>query len=451
MTQTHTTAALKLRQTMTNTLESNSSLQNPPSIYNQAFWQCYIANVLLVAANSLTFRFAEFVAFLGGDEGTAGAIVGVGMAAAVLSRFGLGQAIDHYGTQVLWRISSVLMAISCLSFLAVNGPIWTIYPIRILFAVSMACMFSCSMVYIQKIVPAHKRTEVIASLGSSGFVGMIIGPQIGDVIFTALPSGWPQFAALFGTAALLSSIYLLIVWRLTGNDQHDRPQESVTAHRLLWRYWPGQILLIAIILGGGLTIPTVFLTRYATHLGLRGIGTFFLAYSSCAFTCRLIAARWLETIGLRRMVLIGMAALGSGQFLFLLVSSEWHLVFPAMICGVGHALLFPIVVSVGAGAFPQQYRGTGTTLILGFTEVGIIIAAPILGSLIDLWGFSVMFVSTGFVVLTTGLFYFLTSSDEVASAYDLSPPRQESLELAEAITEEPLVREPAIAAARSAS
>ncbi|QDT48303.1 major facilitator superfamily transporter [Symmachiella dynata] len=384
----------------------------PATIYNRTFWTCYVSNVLLVTANALTFRFAEFVAFLGGDEGTAGTIVGAGMLAAVICRFGIGQAIDHYGTRLLWRSSSVCLAISSLLFLAPDQLSWTIYPVRILFAVSMACMFSCSIVYVQGIVPAHRRTEVIASLGSSGFVGMIIGPLLGDLVFTTLPSGWPQFSALFGTAAALSTAYFVIVYRLTQNDRHSQPAQSIAAHRLLIQYWPGQILLIAVVLGAALTIPTVFLTRYATHLGLAGIGTFFLAYAGCAFTCRVLAARWMELIGLRRVILIGMAALGSGQLLLLLVSKEWHFLLPAAVCGVGHALLFPVVVSVGSGCFPLANRGTGTTLILGFTEVGIFIAAPVLGMIIDEFGFATMFTATGIMTLAFGAVYFLSTEPE---------------------------------------
>ena len=45
--------------------------------------------------------------------------------------------------------------------------------------------------------------------------------------------------------------------------------------------------------------------------------------------------------------------------------SDWLFVSPALLCGFGHALLFPAVVSIGAGKFPVHYRGSGTTLVLG--------------------------------------------------------------------------------------
>ncbi len=37
------------------------------AVYNRAFWWAYVANLLLVTANAITFRFAEYVSFLGGS------------------------------------------------------------------------------------------------------------------------------------------------------------------------------------------------------------------------------------------------------------------------------------------------------------------------------------------------------------------------------------------------
>ncbi len=109
---------------------------------------------------------------------------------------------------------------------------------------------------------------------------------------------------------------------------------------------------------------------------------------------------------------------GSGQLLLLLVSKEWHFLLPAAVCGVGHALLFPVVVSVGSGCFPLANRGTGTTLILGFTEVGIFIAAPVLGMIIDEFGFATMFTATGITTLAFGAVYFLSTEPEREAVTD---------------------------------
>jgi hypothetical protein len=48
------------------------------NVYDRIFWLSYIANVLLVTANAMTFRFAEFVKEFGGTESIAGFIVSCG-------------------------------------------------------------------------------------------------------------------------------------------------------------------------------------------------------------------------------------------------------------------------------------------------------------------------------------------------------------------------------------
>ena len=394
-------------------------LNAEPSIYHGGFWLAYLANVVLVCANSLTFHFAEFIAalaevdHLAGVEEVTGMIVSTGLLCAVGMRLVLGPAIDRYGTRYIWLVSSVLLVSGDLAYLLPGRLTPLIWAARISYQVGLAGMFSSSIVHIQNQVPPHRRTEVIGVLGSSGFVGTIIGTQVGDAIFNYVPAGTPQFVAMFGGSGLLGVLHLILVFRLTRNDVHQAPDVTPPSHRLLVRYWPGTILLVAMAMGTSFTVTTVFLTRFATASSLRGIGTFFMVYSVTAFCCRWFSREWGDSMGRHRMVLWGLSGLAVGQWLFLLVSAEWMFIFPAVACGFGHALLFPAVVSLGAGCFPVQYRGTGTTLVLGFTELGTIVSAPLLGAVIDYYdgaGYSQMFLMAGAVAMLVGLIYAATAA-----------------------------------------
>lgn len=402
---------------------STAELQAAPpareqSVYNSVFWMSYAANVALVMANALTFRFAELVAYLGGSEKVAGAIVSTGILGALIARLGLGQAIDRFGTRRLWMLSGLLFIFSCGVFIVCRQLSWELYAARVAFAAALAGMFTCSIVHIQNQVPAERRTEVIGSLGSSGFVGMIIGSQLGDAIFNAYPPGHTRFVVLFGGAAALGLIYLTLVTRLTYRDVHVAPHETPPAHRLLFRYWPGFTVLAALMMGVGFTVITVFLTRFTTYLqstgcDINGIGTFFTGYASSAFIFRIATRRWSRTVGRHRMILAGLAGHCLGHSLLPWVTAEWHFIVPSIACGWGHALLFPAVISLGAGAFPTEYRGSGTTLVLGFTELGAMISAPVLGGLIDYFseqfgpkaGFVAMFYASAGTALVIGIVY----------------------------------------------
>jgi len=404
---------------------SSPTALSPPitdeAIYDRSFWLAYAANLMLVCANSLTFRFAEFIASLGGKEGLSGDIVQAGLIAAIVFRLGLAPAIDRVGPRLVWLASSVVYVAGGAAFLIPEGLSAIVWIARIAYSAGLAGMFSCSIVHIQNQVPAHRRTEIIGSLGSSGFVGTILGTQLSDLIFAWLPAGDlrfdPRFVAMFGGAAALGLAHMAVVFWLTRHDTHFPPRSAPGPFRLLFRYWPGPIILVAVAMGAGFVVTTIFLTRFATAMHLRGIALFFLPYSLTAFGCRWLFRDWGTAFGRHKMVLWGLAGMTAGHLLFLPVTTDWLLVLPAVVCGFGHSLLFPAVVSIGAGRFPIEYRGSGTTLVLGFTELGLGLAAPLMGRLID-WGnagggtlgFSWMFVSAAAIAGGVGLLYAATAA-----------------------------------------
>ncbi|HIQ21133.1 MAG TPA: MFS transporter [Planctomycetes bacterium] len=380
------------------------------TIYDQVFWLCYLVNFSLVAANTLTFRFAEFVRLLGGTERVTGTIVGIGLAATLLVRFRLGSDIDRFGTRRLWLASAVLFVSGSVLLALARSLSWQIYLARGLFSVGVAGMFTCVMVFIQDHVPPERRTEAIGNLGSSGFLGMIVGSLLSDWILSALPAGRLQFEILFGSTAALGVVCAVLVAVVTRRDGSPPQRITPPFHRLVLAYWPGSVVLAAMMIGVGVTVTTVFLTRFCTARNLGGIGLFFSGYSVSAFVFRILTRRWSHTVGRHRMILYGLAGHASGHLLLILARAPWQLVVPSIACGFGHALLFPAVVSLGAGKFPRPYRGTGTNVMIGFIEIGLVLASPSLGWIIDAYGFEIMLGTTAALAVVTGLVYRVTGA-----------------------------------------
>ena len=384
------------------------------SIYNAVFWMAYVANTALVAANALTFRFAELVAWRGGTEQIAGTIVSIGVLGALISRLFLGQAIDRFGVRRLWMLASVVFMIGCVGTVAAPAIDWMMTAARIAFATSLAAMFTCSIVHIQNLVPTERRTEIIGILGSSGFLGMIIGTQAGDAIYNGFAAP-DNFWIMFGGSASLGAIYLLLVMLLTrGMEPHARPMATPPVHRLVFRFWPGSVVLVALMMGMNFTVASIFLTRFATSRNIAGIGTYWTVYAIAAFAFRVGTRRWSRTVGRHRMILRGLTGQALGNCLMPFVTQDYHFIGPALLSGFGHALLFPAVVSLGSGAFPKRYRGTGTTMVLGFFDFGAFLTAPLLGAIIDHLesGFSWMFALVAISALAVATIFHLTNDQK---------------------------------------
>lgn len=373
--------------------------------YDKTFWLIYLANFFLVTANALTFRFADFVVYLGGTVGTAGLIVGVGTAGSIVLRLLMGRSIDRYGPRPIWLVSSVLFVVASLGFVPLTGLGPAIYGVRLLFTVGLAGMFTCAFVYVSAGVPAARRAEVIGILGTSGFLGMLLGPVLGDVLFLWLPPGQGPFSALFGLTAGLGLAHLGIVWFTVRPTEASQPVSSQSAVRLFARYWPGALVAVALVMGVVATVPSTFLTQFAVERGLSGIGPYFVAFAIVAALVRIVGRSLPERLGRPRALVIGMVGMLLSMTFYPWVHQDWQLLVPGLLAGVGHGLLFPCAVSLGADAFPDEHRGTAMTLIMGCTDVGMLLGAPVLGMVVDHWGFVPMFLGTAVLLGVCGVFY----------------------------------------------
>ena len=204
----HNKVAPPARKAVLPPAKARSDAGSLERITDPVFIFSYLANLTVVTANAATFVFADWVAWLAAHGSTGatyheelpGRIIQYGVFAAISVRIFLGQSIDHFGVRRVWLFMSTLAFFGLAIFASLTELSPMLYLGRTLFAVGLSGMFTCGTFHIQSCVVEHRRTEFIALLGSSGFVGMILGPQLSglliwlcndnvDVFFSAAVSG----------------------------------------------------------------------------------------------------------------------------------------------------------------------------------------------------------------------------------------------------------------------
>ncbi len=352
--------------------------------YGRPFWLAYASNTLLMVAISLLFRYADLVKQLGGDEWQLGWIVGVGMFGSLLTRLVLGTAIDRYGPRRIWIASTGLFTVACLGHLlvqSVDGPL--IFAMRIMYQSCVAGFFGASITFVSRRAAPARIAEVVGTLGTSGFLGMTIGPILGDLICGAGDVTRERLVALFTLAGLLGAGSAVFgAWATRGDAPTVYPHHD-SMWRLLRQYHPGPLLAVSAAMGFGLGLPGVFLRTYAAEQGIPRISWFFLVYTPVAFGARMLVRKMPERLGIDWMIDIGMGAMVAATLAYLAVSSELLLIVPALFLAIAHALLFPAVIAGGAAVFPERHRGLGTTLILALMDVGTLVGAPLVGGILN--------------------------------------------------------------------
>ncbi|HEV3138529.1 MAG TPA: MFS transporter [Pirellulales bacterium] len=384
--------------------------------YGPEFWCAYIANTALMVAITLMYRYADFVLYLDGTEWTVGRIVGVGMVGSLVMRFFQGFGIDHFGPRKIWLSSMALFVISLLGHVwitDVDGP--AIYLLRILYSTSVAGAFGASITSVSRSLPVARMAEVIGSLGTSGFIAMALGPQLGDYFCGHPDLTRGDLDAMFYVAAALGSLSLICAEFGTRGEARPRRRRRPPLVWLLRRYHPGSVMLLGVVMGVSFVLPTTFLPTYTQELGIPRTGYFFIVYASTAFLARMATRHFPERIGVKPMIYIGLAALVASLVSYLPVRSEAYLMLPGLFAGISHAVLFPSVTAQGSTAFPNRYRGLGTTVMLAMLDIGVLIGAPLIGGLVqtskssNLPPYETMFLVLAIGATAAGVFYAVTN------------------------------------------
>lgn len=352
--------------------------------FGRTFWFAYGANSAVMIAFTLLYRYADFVVFLKGTEVDLGRIVGIGMIGSLLMRVAQGVGIDRYGPRLIWLASLGLFIASLFGHLLitdVRSP--AIYLLRIAFTTSLAGIFGASITCVSRSMSAARMAEVIGLLGTSGFIAMPIGAVLGDLICGSEPLNQRNVNLMFLLAAALGCFSLVCAIFATRGHMLPAKRRTPPMLWLLKRYHPGAILLMGIVIGIGVAMPATFLPLYAADLGIAHLGTFWAVYAFTAFMTRVLTRRFPENVGVRPMIFLGMAALLGSLLSYMMATNVWLLMLPGFLGGIAHAMLFPAVVATGSTAFPNRYRGLGTTVMLASIDMGTFVGAPLIGTILS--------------------------------------------------------------------
>ena len=214
-------------------------------LYDGNFVLAIVAQTLFTLSNTLMAHYNRWIEFLGGNLEQIGWIMGVGSVLAPLLRPSMGLLMNRIGTRATWSLGFFLFGVGSLGNLWIIDLNWTIYLLRSCLVVGAAVVFNSSLTYITLTTPVRRRTEAIGILGAGGFLGMLLGPFLGDLILAGdvRTAGRFDFLFVVTTVALVVPALLVSCLRrppLTPQKSSLRIGEFV---RTVWIYWPGTILL----------------------------------------------------------------------------------------------------------------------------------------------------------------------------------------------------------------
>ena len=339
-----------------------------PPILTRPFLLVSLASLAYFVADgtslALVARFATGP--LGADAFGAGLTFGAFSLSALVLRPLAGGLADRRGRRPLMVGGALLFGAVMLAHLLASS-LAILVGLRLLLGVAEALVFVAAFAAEADLAPPERRGEALTLFSLSLYVGVAVGPLIGEAAFGAggFPAVWIASAVLAAIAALVA---LAVPETRPAEDPLDEPKPA-RPRRLLHPagILPGLILMTGVWgMGGYFTLLPPFAVG---PLGLDGARLFLLTFGGTVIVARLIGVRLPDRIGARRLSGTALLITAAGLGLMGLMPTVGGLLAGTLLLGLGVAFTTPALASLTVSRAPTNERGAALGTFSAFIDL----------------------------------------------------------------------------------
>ena len=366
----------------------------PPStrLLSRSFAILSAATLAYFVADGLTLPTAPRFAAgpLGADSVGVGLSIGAFSVTALLLRPWTGQLSDRYGRRPMMLMGSALLTVAMLlHVVSVILPIFV--AARLLMGAAEAFLFVAAFAAAADIAPKDRQGETLSVFSLALYVGIGVGPPIGESILAA----WGYNAVWFAAAGIAALSGVLALW-VPDTRGPDLGEPSRT--RLLH---PKGILPGLVLMAGcwGMAGYFAFVSLYALDLGLEGAAPYLSAYAAVVIGLRLLGAKLPDRVGARRLTTVALLVGAAGLVLIGVWPDPVGLMAGTILFAIGVAWSFPALSLLVISSVPASERGAVLGTYTAFLDVAFGIGPVTAGLVVASWGYGASFVVSAVVAV----------------------------------------------------
>lgn len=327
----------------------------------------------------------------------------------LLSRPMLGRLADERDRKIVLLIGTIVAAIAPFGYLATRS-IGLLILVRIFHGISIAAFTTGYSALVADLAPTETRGEIIGYMTLATPIGLAIGPALGG--YLEATSG---YGILFLLSAELGFVAFLGILQVT-NPPVQTQEQTEGEDRKFWQILVSPrvrvptivMLLVGLSLGAVHTFVSLFLK--STEVDFNG-GLFFTAAAISSFSIRIFAGKASDRFGRGLFITFGIFCYILALILLWQAYSPIVFLLAAIAEGAGGGTLFSMMITIMADRSLPQERGKIFAICISGLDLGVAIAAPLLGIIAELVGYRDMF-GYGAAITSLALVLFLTRSSK---------------------------------------
>ena len=241
-------------------------------------------------------------------------------------------------------------------------------------------------------------------------IGLGVGPVLGGLLHSYLGYG-----AVFLVASSLNWIGFLSLLSLKESLHQSSPRPTSkqmvrpkgwlntlgNSRTLLWQPRLKIMALVMLSAGGVFGTLSTFMPLYVDQLGINfNPGFYYLFAAIASFTMRLVTGSLAEKLGKGRFVTLSLVCYCLSMVLLWMGQDPLIFILSGLVEGCAGGLLIPVISSIVADRSQANERGQVFGVCLGGFDVGIALAGPVFGTLVQYIGLQQVFLGASIIAIS---------------------------------------------------
>ena len=229
-----------------------------------------------------------------------------------------------------------------------------------------------------------------ASISLSLYLGVAIGPIIGETVFA-----WSGYAAVWLVAAAIAAVAVGLSWLAPETLSAASRAEAPRNDRFIDRrgVGPGLLALCGVF---GMGPFFAFLPLMTDDLEI-GASTYFAVFAIIVVVLRVVGAKLPDRIGAARLSGSALVVSAVGMAVAGLVPTQLGLLVGTSLFAIGVAFTFPAIIAMSVIGVPAAERGVVVGTASLFVDVAFGLSPAVLGLLAQATGYPPTFLVSGVI------------------------------------------------------
>ncbi|WP_243298618.1 MFS transporter [Bacillus litorisediminis] len=348
------------------------------------------------------------------SESQAGLVTGIFIIGTLIGRLFIGRIIDQMGYKKFLYIGLAFFTLTSFLYFFKLGITFLLIN-RFVHGIALGVASTATGSIVARIIPAARKGEGIGFYSLSVTLATAIGPFIG--LFMSQHTSYQMifsFCLILGIISLLIGIFLYI----PAAEARSSASE-LKGFKLSGFIEPKAvpISIVAMILGFCYSSVLSFINFYAIELELiEAASFFFIVYAAAIIVSRPFTGRLMDVKGANYVMYPAFVLFGGG--LLILSTAEVSLTFllAGILIGLGFGNMQSVTQAIAIKLTPSHRMGLATSTFFILIDAGYGFGPYLLGFVIPLAGYNLLYAILGVTVLATAILYFFLHGQKETSA-----------------------------------